>query len=125
MKEQIIIKVSDSVAILAAIQKVSDMKFKALTAYNLMRLSEQVSPIVSRAEEIRKSLIINKYGQKSEETGDMTIEEDKIEAFKTEYFEVLNQEESIDFEKFHINDFNDQNLEVSFFHVMGKFIHEH
>jgi len=125
MKEQIIIKVSDSVAILAAIQKVPDMKFKALTAYNLMRLSEQVSPIVSRAEEIRKSLIINKYGQKSEETGDMTIEEDKIEAFKTEYFEVLNQEESIDFEKFHINDFNDQNLEVSFFHVMGKFIHEH
>jgi hypothetical protein len=98
-----------------------DVKFKGKTAFKLSMLKVALKDLATTAEEVRQTLIREKYGVEGED-GNISIQtEENFEGFMKEYSEVLSVKHTIKFSAISMEEVEDVELPVEFTDIMMPF----
>jgi DNA gyrase/topoisomerase IV subunit B len=98
-----------------------DVKFKGKTAFKLSMLKVALRDLATTAEEVRQTLIRDKYGV-ADENGNVSIQsEENFEGFMKEYGEVLSAKHTITFSAITMEEVEEVELPVAFTDVMMPF----
>lgn len=109
-----------------AIESIKDIKLPAKLSYRLGRLSDKLTPIVSRFDKLRNELVTEKYGSLVEgDENKFSVPADKMPDFLKEISDtLLNKEDIGEVKPINIDEFGDIEIPMSFFSDMDGFIIE-
>jgi hypothetical protein len=110
--------------VIAAIEKVVDVKLPSKIAFQLGRINEKIQPIKRAFDKTRNDLVINKYGVESETKGDFQVPAERLNEFIVELNELALVKETVETKLLMIEDFGTVELPVSFFTNMRPFMAE-
>jgi hypothetical protein len=105
------VKLSEVYNCIEPLNKLSELQLPLTVSYKLVKIVKKISDEIESIEKMRQKLI-KKHG-KEDESGNITVSEEKKTEFVNEFTTLLNTKIKLDFEPISLQEIKDLTMSVS------------